>query len=232
MKNCYKFIILTFLTACANVSEEADNRDPWEGLNRSIFAFNEVVDGIVVRPVAQIYRGIVPEYGQDRVHNVVSNLRQPVNFVNSVLQGDPQNAFSSLWSFVLNSTLGVGGVFDFAGTNTSLRVRNEDFGQTLGKWGVGSGNYVVLPIFGPSSTRDAFGRLTDVFTDPFNYMNRDVVVTRAVISAIDTRAGNIDLLDDIYDTSLDPYATIRSGYLQKREASVKNTHSSDAEAEE
>lgn len=207
--------------------EGAAQQDPFETVNRGIFAFNEVVDSAVLQPVARAYRGVVPEYGRQRVSNVLSNLRMPVVFANSVLQGDPGNAFSSLFSFVLNSTLGVAGIFDFAGANTDLKVHKEDFGQTMGVWGFGSGSYIVLPILGPSSARDTVGLVADWFTDPFNYADNEVVITRTVIAAIDARAGVLDLTDEIYRTSLDPYATFRSGYLQKREAMVKNTHSQD-----
>lgn len=220
------------VSACAPTpvdEETAARHDPFETVNRGIFAFNEVVDGAVLQPLARAYRGIVPEYGRRRVSNVLSNMRMPVVFVNSVLQGDPGNAFSSLFSFLLNSTLGVAGVFDFAGANTDLRVHREDFGQTLGVWGFGSGAYVVLPVLGPSSARDTVGLAVDWLTDPFNYADNDVVITRTVAAAIDARADTLDLTDEVYRTSLDPYATLRSGFLQRREAMVKNTHSRDDE---
>lgn len=218
------------VTACApapNGEDGAVLQDPFETVNRGIFAFNEVVDNIVLQPVARAYRNIVPEYGRQRVTNVLVNLTQPVVFLNSVLQGDPENAFSSLFTFVLNSTLGIGGIFDFAGANTTLKVHPEDFGQTLGVWGFGSGSYIVLPIIGPSSARDTVGLVADWFSDPFNYADNDIVVTRTVLRAIDTRAGALDLTDEVYRTSLDPYATFRSGYLQKRDAMVRNSHSQD-----
>ncbi|MFO1242891.1 MAG: VacJ family lipoprotein [Rickettsiales bacterium] len=217
--------ILT-LSACASPQNEEDaaaKQDPWEGFNRGIYAFNDAFDTVILKPVAQGYRAVVPEYGRERVSNVLSNLRQPINMLNSVLQGDPGNAFSSFWSFMLNSTLGVGGIFDFADTNTDLKVREEDFGQTLGAWGVPSGPYLVLPILGPSTVRDTFGIAGDWVSDPFNYLDDEIVITRTVMRAIDARAGTLDLTDDIEKNSFDPYATYRSGYLQRREAQVRNT---------
>jgi len=215
------------LSACATATgEDRESKvDPFEPVNRTVFKFNEVVDGVLIKPAALVYRDVVPEYGRERVSNVLKNLSMPVVMVNSVLQGDPGNAFSAFWSFALNTTLGIGGVFDFAGANTSLNVRKEDFGQTMGAWGWGSGAYIVLPIIGPSSGRDAFGLAVDTVSDPFNYMDDDIVVTRTVMRAIDARTGNLQVIDDIYDTSLDPYATIRSAYLQRRDAEIANRKS-------
>lgn len=225
--NALPIFAALLLSACSSTPEpgqEAES-DPMESVNRSIFSFNEFIDAILLKPVAQGYQAIVPEYGRERVSNVLRNLKMPVVFANSVLQGDPENAFSSFWSFTLNSTLGIAGIFDFAGTNTDLEVRKEDFGQTLGKWGVGSGSYVMLPILGPSSARDTVGLVVDAISDPFNWMDSEIVITRTVVTAIDTRAENLELVDDVYKTSLDPYATFRSGYLQRRETEIRNEDS-------
>ena len=210
---------LAMLVAC---SPSTDQSDPFEGFNRGIYKFNEVLDKNILAPVAEGYVYVVPEFGRQRVTNVLSNLNQPWVMLNSMLQADPENAFSAFWSFVLNSTFGVAGIFDFAGENTSLVVRKEDFGQTLGVWGVDTGAYLVLPLFGPSNVRDALGRIVDIFLDPFNYANEDFVLVRTVISAIDTRAGLADVIDDVYENSFDPYATFRSGYMQSRFAHVEN----------
>lgn len=210
------------LSACAaNPTVDGEISDPYESVNRAVFQFNEGVDTILLRPVARGYKYVVPQYGRQRVSNVLTNLRMPVIFLNSVVQLDPQNAFSSLWSFLLNSTVGVAGIFDVTGP-AGLSVRDEDFDQTLGQYGVGAGSYIVLPILGPSSSRGAIGTVVDWFTDPFNYFNGDVTVSRTIVSAIDARASLLDVTDDIYRNSLDPYATIRSGYLQRRVALVEN----------
>lgn len=219
--------LLLTVAACSSPPEGSEDaaarQDPLETMNRGIYAFNDVFDRFLLAPVARGYRSAVPEYGRQRVTNVLANLKQPVIFLNSVLQADPENAFSSFWSFMLNTTLGIGGLFDFADVNTDLKVRDEDFGQTLGVWGVGPGPYIVLPILGPSSLRDTVGLAGDWFSDPFNYLDDEIVITRTVIRAIDARANTLDLTDEINEKSFDPYATFRSGYLQKREAQVQNT---------
>lgn len=198
-------------------------RDPLEPLNRGIFKFNEVFDTFVMRPIARSYIFVVPEYGRQRVTNVVTNLGEPVNMLNGFLQGDPERGFTSLWRFILNSTLGVAGIFDFAGYNAGLTHKDEDFGQTLGVYGVGSGPYIVLPFLGPSSGRDLTGRVVDWFSNPFNYVDSDeFVYGRIAVTAVDARARSMEVLDDIYRDSMDPYATIRSAYAQRRAALIRN----------
>lgn len=203
-------------------------RDPLEGWNRGVFKFNEVVDKAVMRPIAKGYVFIVPEYGRQRVSNVVTNLGEPVNMLNGFLQGSPDRGFTSLWRFILNSTLGVAGIFDFAGYNLGLTHKDEDFGQTMGVYGVDSGPYIVLPLLGPSSGRDFFGRIVDVLTNPFNYVESDeFVYGRIAVTAVDARARNLELMDEIYRNSVDPYATIRSAYAQRRAALIRNNESHD-----
>ena len=203
----------------------AENVDPLEPLNRGIFAFNRGVDVVVIKPVTQLYRGIVPEVGRKGVSNFLSNLSSPVVFLNSVLQGDPEQSFTTLWRFLLNSTLGVGGLFDFAGYY-GIQNRQEDFGQTMGHYGVGSGAYIVLPFIGPSSARDVVGRVVDVVSDPLTWTVSDGwLYARTGATVIDTRSRNFDVIEDIFKNSVDPYATIRTGYLQKRAADVQDMNS-------
>lgn len=197
--------------------------DPLETINRGIFKFNEVVDFILLKPIAKTYVFIVPEAGRTGVHNFLSNLGEPVNSLNGFIQGNPERGFTSLWRFILNSTFGVAGIFDFASANTDLQPVNEDFGQSMGVYGWGSGPYLVLPIIGPSSTRDAFGLVVDAVSNPFNHVDNDrFVYGRLALNVVDTRARNLDLVDEIYSNSLDPYATFRSAYLQRRQALVNN----------
>lgn len=208
-------------------SESAASQDPLEPFNRAVFRFNEFVDSLLLKPVTTVYRAVVPEIGREGVSNFLSNLKAPVTIANSILQGDPGNAFTSFWRFVLNTTFGIGGVFDFAGYY-GIHERQEDFAQTMGVYGAGSGAYLVLPILGPSSTRDLFGRVVDVFSDPFFYWFTDEEnIARAVATGIDTRSENYELIDNVYRDSLDPYATFRSGYLQKRQAEVENRNRKD-----
>lgn len=204
--------------------------DPWEPVNRGIFKFNEVLDTFLMKPVAKAYVFVVPEFGRDRVHNAVTNLNEPVNMLNGFLQGNPERGFTSMWRFIINSTLGVAGLFDFAGHNFDLTYKEEDFGQTMGVYGWGSGPYIVLPILGPSSGRDTFGRVVDIFSNPFNYVESDeFVYGRLVATAVDARSRNLDLVEEIYRTSVDPYATIRSAYAQRREALISNNEPRNAD---
>lgn len=204
-------------------------RDPWEPMNRGIYRFNEAFDTVLMRPIAKTYVFVVPEFGRQRVTNVVTNLSEPVNMLNGFLQGSPERGFTSMWRFIINSTLGVAGLFDFAGYNFGLTLKDEDFGQTMGVYGVRSGPYLVLPFLGPSSIRDAFGRIVDWFSNPFNYVDSDeFVYGRVAVTMVDARARNLELLDEIQRTSVDPYATIRSAYAQRRAALIRNNQPPNA----
>lgn len=220
---------LLAVAGCALPPEQTHNddvdmaaeSDPQESANRAMFAFNRTLDGLLLRPVTQIYRGVVPEEGRECVSNALRNLSTPVVLFNSVLQGDADNSFATLWRFLLNSSFGVAGMFDFAKA-VGLENRNADFGQTLAVYGAEPGGYVVLPIIGPSSGRDFTGRIVDLFVDPLTYVDGEWVVTRGVFTALDRRSANMKVLDDIYFNSIDPYATMRSGYLQKRAAEIRS----------
>jgi phospholipid-binding lipoprotein MlaA len=146
----------------AQVVGEDDN-DPLEGLNRGIFEFNRVVDGVLIKPAAQIYRGVLPQQAQDSVRSFLRNLRSPVILANDVLQGDMDRAGSTIGRFLVNTTLGIGGLFDVA-SELGMPFHDEDFGQTLAVWGVGEGPYLVLPLLGPSNPRDAVGLARSIST--------------------------------------------------------------------
>ena len=214
-----------------NFSKEAraGDSDPFEGLNRGVHEFNYVVDSVLFDPLASVYNTVLPEFARTGVHNFLENIEAPVVFVNSLLQGDPQNVFVTFWRFVFNSTLGVAGVFDIA-TDLGMPERNhEDFGQTLGVWGVGHGAYLVLPLIGPSSLRDAPGMVIDVLLNPltYNVANWPEDYGLAVTRAIDTRARLDKFIDQVNGSSLDPYATFRSLYLQRRDGLVNNFADAD-----
>lgn len=215
-------LVLAALSSTANAAEEYD---PFEPINRGIFEFNTVVDGLLLKPAAQIYRGVVPEYGRERVSNVVNNLGEPVTVVNSVFQGDAENAFTSLWRFIINSTFGVLGIFD-AASEVGLKPRSEDFGQTLRVWGIEESPYFVLPILGPSTFGDTTGLVVDWYTNPFNYegtTNEEFVVGYTVVRAIDKRTNLLPVTDELDRTSLSRYAAYRSAYLQNRESEANNS---------
>ena len=191
-----------------------------QSLNRAIFRFNQTVDTILLRPVASGYQAVVPQTGRDMVSNAVANIYTPVTFANSIFQGDPQNALAALWRFLLNSTVGIAGLFDVAGAN-DLKMRTTDFGQTLAIYGAEPGHYVVLPIIGPSNLRDSVGRLTDAFINPFNYVGMGFSGAMWGTTAIDTRSRNMKVIDDIYSSSIDPYSTFRSAFTQHRAADIR-----------
>ena len=209
-----------------------DDNDPLEGLNRGIFEFNRVVDGVLIKPISQIYRGVLPQQAQDSVRSFLRNLRTPIILANDVLQGDMDRAGTTISRFLVNSTLGILGLFDVAGDHLGIPFHDEDFGQTLGAWGVGEGFYLVLPILGPSNPRDFVGVVTEWFVDPVNiYLDHEdldgLIYVRAGLGGIDTRARAIDVLEELERTSLDYYAAIRSLYRQQREAAILDNRSAD-----
>jgi len=200
-----------------------DSIDSLEGFNRGMHEFNTVVDGVLLDPLAETYHYVFPRFVRNRVFNFLENIESPVVFANSVLQADSQNSFVTFWRFFFNSTLGVAGLFDIATEFGVPQRNNEDFGQTLGVWGVGHGSYLVLPIMGPSSLRDTTGRVVDVIINPFTHWLKpwqSVAVNAA--RAIDTRDRLDPYIERIYRTSLDPYATFRTLYLQRRNAVLAN----------
>lgn len=199
------------------------DNDPLEPVNRGIFKVNEVVDGLVLKPAAHIYRGVLPTPVRNGVHNALTNLSAPVVFVNSALQGDNTNMANTFGRFLINSTLGVAGIFDIASEMGVAKENKKDFGQTLGVHGVGTGPFIVLPLLGPSNLRDGFGLAADTAMDPFTYifdMPTNVAVSGTRI--VDRRAELLPLTDRVYRDSLDPYATLRSIYQQHRTKVVKN----------
>jgi phospholipid-binding lipoprotein MlaA len=208
----------------AQADDESVN-DPYEGFNRAIFDFNQVLDRFFMRPIAWTYREAVPAFFRDRVHDLLNNLRTPVNLLNDLLQGEWGRADLTVRRFFINTSIGLGGLIDIAGA-TGIPYHGEDFGQTLGTWGVGEGFYLVLPFFGPSNPRDGFGLLMDTLTDPFTYLtfsrNQEYGYMRFGLTALDERSRRIDETDDIERNSVDLYATYRSLYRQFREGEIRN----------
>lgn len=208
---------------------EEDDNDPLEGLNRGIFEFNRVVDGVLLKPMAQIYRGVLPQFAQDSVRSFLRNLRTPLVLVNDVLQGDFDRAGTTIGRFLVNSTLGILGLWD-AASEFGMPYHDEDFGQTLAVWGVGEGFYLMLPILGPSNPRDVVGLAAEFYTDPVNIYLRNedleyLTYVRAGLRGIDARARSIEVLDELERTSLDYYAAIRSLYRQQRNNEIRNSKS-------
>jgi len=200
--------------------------DPIEPINRAIFSFNNVADKVILEPVAKGYKKL-PSPLQSGISNFLSNLRAPLVVVNQLLQGQGENAFESTGRFLVNSTVGVFGIFDVA-DNMGLEEKEEDFGQTLAKWGVGDGFYIVLPLFGPSNVRDTTGMIMTMMTDPINaYAVSEgeawIVPMRTAANAVDQRSKIIDEVNALRDNSVDYYAAVRSSYYQNRKAAINNT---------
>ena len=202
----------------------ATDADPYEKANRAIYGFNRGLDRYALKPVTKVYRAVTPEAGRRGVSNAFANVEEPLSFVNAVLQGKIKQAFRSVDRFLINSTLGVGGLADHA-TDLGRPEEPEDFGQTLAVWGVKSGPYLMLPLFGPSTVRDGVGLGVDTIADPFSYGRNAALHPKLAAKVGIFGAGVIDLRSRIIDAggdkvladSLDEYATIKSAYLQRRQ---------------
>lgn len=208
------------------------DNDPLEFVNRFTFAFNDAVDTLLFQPAAATYRFIVPEPVQDGIRNALRNLNSPVIFANDLLQGELDRAETTFMRFLINSTLGVAGIFDVA-SEFGYEYHDEDFGQTLGVWGVGEGFYLVLPLLGPSSARDTVGIVVDSYMDPWPYLldymdlaSDDTIsyiqIGRRGMEGLDIRARNIEVIENVKKDAVDYYARIRTLYRQNREAAIRN----------
>lgn len=212
-------LLVMALQGCATV-KSADARDPWESMNRSVYNFNDAVDAIAVKPVARVYDKVVPKFVQTGVHNFFGNLGDVWSMANSALQLKGQHAAESFMRVSVNTFFGLGGVLDIA-TEMRLDRHKEDFGQTLGFWGVKPGPYVVLPIFGPSTLRDTVAFPVDYKGDPIRQINDDAARYGLVtLRVTDVRVGLLQAVDTLKEASLDPYTFVRDAYLQKRQNDV------------
>lgn len=194
--------------------------DPLESLNRGVLDVNLAIDDAVIRPVAQGYRAVVPEYARTRVRNVLSNMTEPRVLANNLLQGRFLDAGHTTMRFFFNSTIGLGGLYDVA-TDFGIARRSGDFGQTLHSWGVEPGPYLMLPLVGPSNPRDLVGSVADGFLNPLTYLIPfEGNVARTVVDGVDVREQNIENLDALRTDSLDFYARLRSVWQQRRAAEL------------
>lgn len=204
--------------------EEAN--DPLEPMNRYFFELNGFADEVLLKPLAGWYYIALPNFAQDGIRNAVNNVRTPVILANDLFQGEFERAGTTFGRFLVNSTLGLGGLFDVA-EKMGLERHDEDFGQTMAVAGVDEGPYLVLPLIGPSNPRDAFGKIVDAFLDPMTYLTFFTNVgwintTRNGLDIVDFRARNLQTLDQIKKGSLDYYATVRSLYRQRRADEISN----------
>jgi len=219
---CVLFACLA-LAGCATPASRkpADPRDPLEPFNRVMFKVNDRLDRAFAKPVAKTYKRVVPRPAQTGVTNFFSNLRRPAVMVNDLLQAKWRPAAHDAGRFLLNSTLGLGGLLDPASA-AGLDRNDEDFGQTLGKWGMPAGPYLMMPLFGPATLRDATGAAVDELADPVNYVEEDKVRWSLWgLSLIDRRARLLEI-EGALERAYDPYAVLRSVYLQRREYQVKD----------
>lgn len=192
--------------------------DPLEPLNRAVFSANTFLDGLIIKPVALLYRQMVPPPIRTVIGNFLVNLSLPLVFINDVAQGEPQRAADTAGRFMLNSIAGVGGLIDVATDAGVPAAHDEDFDQTFAVWGIGPGPYIVLPILGPSTLRHTVGRGASSFADPVSYAidDSDVMLGLTIANGIVAREGAIEALDDLQRSSVDFYAAVRSAYWQRR----------------
>jgi len=208
------------------VAEFRETNDPLEPLNRVSYFVNDGIDTLLLRPAAEAYRIFIAPEVRTGVRNVLGNLRSPVILLNDLLQGETYRAGETVGRFVLNTTLGVLGIFDVA-TDLGLPGHGEDFGQSMALWGAQEGPYLFIPVLGPSNPRDLVGAGVDAVTNPFTWITGNAYFdaatnSRLVLQALDTREQLIDPLDALRASSLDPYASLRSAYRQRRAAEIRN----------
>ena len=216
-------IVVAQATAEPSGQSDADDEyDPWEGFNEKMFAFNYNLDRYVLKPVARGYRVVVPDQVQIMIDNGFTNITWVPRFVNSLLQGKWEGALREVSRFLVNSTLGFGGLFDAAKTG-DIKPSREDFGQTLGVWGAGPGPYLVIPLIGPMTVRDGIGRGVDGFMNPLNYFIPFFwdQLGMKVGEAVNDRALNYELFQGVEETTIDLYSSVRHFYLKRREQMIK-----------
>jgi phospholipid-binding lipoprotein MlaA len=206
----------------------AEGKDPFESLNRRVFAFNLLIDDYLLTPVAKGYRTVTPAPVRDSLSSVIATLREPRTAVNALLQGDVRKTGDALTRFLVNLTFGLGGLFDVAGAY-GVTVTSEDFGQTLAEWGVPAGPYLMLPLLGPSSPRDAAGTVADrMALDPVGLATQDANLegfwyTQTAVRVVDLRSRNLENIEALRRSSVDFYARIRSLYWQRVQGSLSET---------
>lgn len=221
-------VVALLLAGCATTpgGDRLAEKDPLEGFNRGVWAFNRTADKVVLKPAATVYKTAAPTAARRGVRNVFNNADEPLSFINAMLQGKVGRAFHTLGRFVINTTIGVGGLADHA-SKMGLEEKPEDFGQTLATWGVNAGPYLMLPLLGPTTLRDGVGLGVEFVGDPVRIgvrksgLSNEVRLGLTGLEIIDLRAELMEIgADKVLDTSLDPYATVRSAYLQRRRALI------------
>jgi phospholipid-binding lipoprotein MlaA len=225
---------MLMLAGCATTpgEERLAERDPLEGFNRGVWGFNRTLDLVALKPVTTVYRTVTPRPARRGLSRIFANLSEPFSMVNNILQGKPDRAVRNFERFVVNTTIGVGGLADHA-SGFGIEPANEDFGQTLATWGVNGGPYLVLPVLGPSTLRDGVGSGVAQIADPYRVGLRNVGLTNTQqlsVNAAEIISIRSDLTesgaDTFLKTSLDPYAAAKSAFLQRRHAEVRDQEDS------
>jgi phospholipid-binding lipoprotein MlaA len=212
-------LVLCLFVGCASIPEgqQVSKKDPWEKVNRNVFSFNEGLDKYLVIPITKTYEFILPEFVRNRFSNIFSNIGDIYTSVNQLLQGKPKVAVEDFTRVIVNTTFGIGGIFDVA-TGAGLEKHQEDFGQTFAVWGVSDGPYMVLPLLGPSNVRDTFGWIFDLETDILLSYVSDIP-TRNTITAvrvIDQRSKYLSASSLLEVAAFDKYSFVRDAYIQRR----------------
>lgn len=207
----------------AEQSTHAMVADPFEGFNRAVFVFNDKLYVYGLKPITKGYARVVPPFARKGVKNFFNNLFFPIRFVNALLQGKGESAGMEFSAFFINTTLGFGGLNDFAQKYVGIRLQDEDFGQTLGSYGLGNGFYLMLPVLGPSSLRDAVGRGGDWFLNPINYAQPwELSWGASVLKKVNGTSFHLGEYEAFKKASIDPYTALRNAYIQNRNALVND----------
>ena len=213
---------LLCVAAEGRAQDPFDANDPLEDVNRAIFEVNQTIDRFLLKPIAEAYVFILPDEVRLRIANVLSNLSEPLNLVNNAAQGKFERAGSTLMRFTVNTTIGVGGIFDVA-SEWGYERTPEDFGQTLAAWGVGGEPFLMLPLLGPTNPRDAAAFGVDWIADPFGYLlPTEAGLARGVTSGVSQRAQYLEELETLERTSVDFYAALRELYRQYRATEIRD----------
>ena len=220
MKTLLAFASLLLASGCATTSGTANPQDPWESFNRTSYAFNDTLDKAILKPVAQGYTWVLPEFARAGVSNFFANIEDVGTGINNILQGKVAQGGSDFGRFAFNSVVGILGLWDVA-TPLGLEKHYEDFGQTLGWWGVPSGPYLVIPFLGPSSARDAPARYVDSYTSYYPYVD-DIAVRNSLygLGIVNTRASLLKGEKILDEAALDKYTFVRDAWLQRRRSQV------------
>ena len=213
---------LLFVATDGRAQDPYGENDPLEDFNRVMFDVNQTIDRFLLKPVAEFYVFVFPNEVRHRIANVLGNLGEPLNLVNNAAQGKFERAGSTLMRFTINTTLGVGGIFDVA-ADWGYERAPEDFGQTLAEWGVGSEPFLMLPLLGPTNPRDAGAFVVDWIVDPYSYLlPAEAGLARSVTSGVSQRAQYLEELETLEATSVDFYAALRELYRQYRAMEIRD----------